>query len=437
MSVDDVLIDLRNGKYDPQLEKLYGIMAVPKQRLRYENAVMEFARQFPHRVDSDISLFSAPGRTEIGGNHTDHQHGCVLAAAVDLDVIAVVSFHNEKIIRVKSKGYDLDEVVLNDTTVCESEKGSSAALIRGIAAQFINEMVNIGGFDAYTTSDILSGSGLSSSAAFEILIGTIIDSRFEGGSSKPIKLAKIGQYAENIYYGKKCGLMDQAVCAAGGLVFIDFHNIEDPMIQKYDADLSEYGYEICITDTRGSHSDLTDEYSAISDEMEQIAEYFGCKHLRDVNESEFERSISDLRKLCSDRAILRVMHFFEENRRAQRESAALKDGNIESFLSLVNQSGISSETLLQNLYSAKRPTEQAIPLAIALSRKILNEKGAVRVHGGGFAGTIQALVPSEDVEHYKSQMEAIFGKDCCYVLHIRKSGGVQVIGNTEKLSEVG
>ena len=431
MNVDDVLTNLRNGKYDSQLEELYGITAVQKQGLRYENALMEFARQFPQRVNSDIALFSAPGRTEIGGNHTDHQHGCVLAAAVDLDVIAVVSFHDEKTIRVKSEGHDIDVVALDETTVCESEKGTSAALIRGIAAQFINEGVNVSGFDAYTTSDILSGSGLSSSAAFEILIGTIINCHCNSGKADPIKLAKIGQYAENVYYGKKCGLMDQAVCAAGGLVFIDFCDPENPVIRKHDADLSEYGYEICVTDTRGSHSDLTEDYSAISEEMEQIAKFFDRKYLRNVNESEFDRSIRELREACSDRAVLRAMHFFEENRRAQRESAAFQDENIEFFLSLVRQSGESSEALLQNLYSVKRPTEQAIPLAIAVSKRTLNGKGAVRVHGGGFAGTIQAIVPTAEIDHYKSQMEALFGKGCCYVLHIRQAGGVQLTTNTE------
>lgn len=431
MNVEDILVNLRNGKYDSQLGELYETSTVQMQRIRYENAIKKFTQQFPQRINSEIAIFSAPGRTEIGGNHTDHQHGCVLAAAVNLDVIAVVSFHDEKTIRVKSEGHDIDVITLDNTAVLDGEKGTSAALIRGITAQFIEMGVDVKGFDAYTTSDILSGSGLSSSAAFEILIGTIINCYCNNGRTDPVKLARIGQYAENVYYGKKCGLMDQAVCAVGGLVFIDFNDPENPVIRKHDADLSEYGYELCITDTRGNHSELTEEYSAISDEMKQIAEYFGCKYLRDVDESEFNRSIPGLRKSCSDRAVLRAMHFFEENRRAQRESAAFQEENVEYFLSLIQQSGDSSEVLLQNLYSVKRPTEQAIPLAIAVSKRILNGKGAVRVHGGGFAGTIQAIVPRMEVERYKSEMEALFGEGCCYVLRFRREGGIQLKTNTE------
>lgn len=431
MNVEDILVNLRNGKYDSQFGELYETSTVQMQRIRYENAIKKFTQQFPQRINSEIAIFSAPGRTEIGGNHTDHQHGCVLAAAVNLDVIAVVSFHDEKTIRVKSEGHDIDLITLDDTAVREGEKGTSAALVRGIAAQFIEMGVDVKGFDAYTTSDILSGSGLSSSAAFEILIGTIINCCCNNGKTDPVKLARIGQYAENVYYGKKCGLMDQAVCAVGGLVFIDFNDPENPVIRKHDADLSEYGYELCITDTKGNHSELTDEYSAISDEMKQIAEYFGCKYLRDVDESEFNRSIPGLRKSCSDRAVLRAMHFFEENRRTQRESAAFQEENVEYFLSLIQQSGDSSEVLLQNLYSVKRPTEQAIPLAIAVSKRILNGKGAVRIHGGGFAGTIQAIVPRMEVERYKSEMKALFGGGCCYVLHFRRTGGIQLKTNTE------
>lgn len=431
MNVEDILKNLRNGKYDTRLESLYGASDIGSQRTRYENAVKSFAQQFPQRINSDIEIFSAPGRTEIGGNHTDHQHGCVLAAAVNLDVIAVVSFHDEKAIRVKSEGYDMDVVTLDDTTVQNGEKGTSAALIRGTAARFIEMGADVKGFDAYTTSNVLSGSGLSSSAAFEVLIGTIINQRFNNGKTESVKIAQIGQYAENIYYGKKCGLMDQAVCAVGGLVFIDFNDTENPVIQKHNADLSEYGYELCITDTKGDHSELTEDYTAISEEMKQVAEHFGCKYLREVDESRFYNSIPELRKSCSDRALLRAMHFFEENRRAQRESAAIGESNFEYFLSLVQQSGDSSQTLLQNLYSVKRPTEQAIPLAIAISKKVLNGKGAVRVHGGGFAGTIQAIVPTKETERYKSAMETLFGKGCCYVLRFRQAGGVQLIPNTE------
>jgi len=431
MHAEEFIKQLYDGVYDLQLKQLYGNQAVEKQKIRYENAVLEFKNQFPQQINSDISVFSAPGRTEIGGNHTDHQHGCVLAAAVNLDVIAVVSFHDDNMICVKSEGYPMDNVCIDNLSVRENEKGTSAALIRGIAAQFSEMGAVIGGFNAYTTSDVVSGSGLSSSAAFEILIGTIINNKYFDKKSDAVRLAQIGQYAENVYYGKKSGLMDQMVSANGGLVFIDFKDTVNPEIQKHSVDLSQFGYEICITDTKGSHSDLTDDYVAVSSEMKQAADYFNCCYLREVAEENFINSIPELRKTCSDRAVLRSLHFFEENRRAYQESVALQEGNMEYFLGLMKKSGSSSANLLQNLYSVNKPTEQAIPLAIAVSKKILNGEGAVRVHGGGFAGTIQAVVPANLVESYKAGMEKLFGKDCCYVLRIRPCGGVELTGAME------
>ena len=370
--------------------------------------------------------FSAPGRTEVSGNHTDHQHGCVLAAAVNLDVIAVVAFHNEGIIRLQSEGYPEDAVDLSHLSMQENEKNSSAALIRGIASRFYEMGVKISGFDAYTTSDVLSGSGLSSSAAFEILIGTIIDSHYNHGKAGAVEIAKIGQYAENAYFGKKSGLMDQMVSSVGGLVSIDFQDTENPTITSFPYDFEASGYCLCVTDTKGSHANLTEDYVAVRSEMESIAAQFGKAFLRDVNENEFYHTIPELRKKCSDRAVMRAAHFFAENKRAVLEAEALTAGNMDSFLGLVRESGESSANLLQNLYACSQPTQQAMPLGIMMSKKILGESGAVRVHGGGFAGTIQAFVPVEKADAYLQEMNRIFGDGSCYILRIRPMGGVEI-----------
>ncbi len=418
---------LDNGIYDSQLKKLYGDSAIEIQKNRYKNAVNEFQKQFPQHKNAEIAIFSAPGRTEIGGNHTDHQHGCVLAAAVNLDVIAIVAFHTERVIKVKSKGYPMDVVSLNDLSVHESEKSTSAALIRGVAAKFAEMGIQIGGFDAYTTSDVLIGSGLSSSAAFEVLIGTIIDSHhYNEGKAGAVEIAKIGQYAENVYFGKKSGLMDQMASSIGGLVSIDFQDTENPKIKSFSYDFEKAGYCLCVTDTKGSHADLTEDYVTIRSEMESIAAQFGKEFLRNVDEHQFYREISQLRKKCSDRAVLRASHFFAENNRAILEANALLEGNIDSFLALVRESGESSANYLQNFYSCRKPMEQAIPLGIMMSKKILGENSAVRVHGGGFAGTIQAFVPMKKVNEYSQEMNCIFGGESCYVLKIRPMGGVEI-----------
>ncbi len=419
---------LDNGIYDLQLKELYGDsnIDIEIQKNRYKNAVNEFQKQFPQHKNAEIAVFSAPGRTEIGGNHTDHQHGCVLAAAVNLDVIAIVAFHSERVIKVKSKGYPMDIVSLNDLSVHEPEKSTSAALIRGVAAKFAEMGVQISGFDAYTTSDVLSGSGLSSSAAFEVLIGTIIDSHYNAGKAGAVEIAKIGQYAENVYFGKKSGLMDQMASSVGGLVSIDFQDTENPKIKSFSYDFEKAGYCLCVTDTKGSHADLTEDYVTIRSEMESIAAQFGKEFLRDVDENQFYREIPQLRKTCSDRAVLRAAHFFAENNRAVLEANALLEGNMDSFLALVRESGESSANYLQNFYSCRKPLEQAIPLGVMMSKKILRENGAVRVHGGGFAGTIQAFVPTERVNEYSREMNRIFGDGSCYILKIRPMGGVEI-----------
>lgn len=424
MNKETMVNKLCSGNFDFILKTLYGESAVERQRNRYISAIEKFSEIFPER--DDIKIYSAPGRTEIGGNHTDHQHGCVLAAAVDLDVIAVVAFHNEGVIRLKSAGHSPNHVNLSDLSVQKKEMGSSSALIRGIASRFHEMGVQISGFDAYTTSDVLSGSGLSSSAAFEVLVGTIIDSHYNHGKAGAVEIAKIGQYAENVYFGKKSGLMDQMVSSVGGLVSIDFHDTENPEIKSFPYDFEASGYCLCVTDTKGSHANLTDDYVAVRSEMESIAVQFGKAFLRDVNENEFYSTIPKLREKCSDRAVMRAAHFFAENRRAVLEANALSEGNMNYFLELVRQSGESSANLLQNLYSCSQPTEQAISIGIMLSKSILGRNGTVRVHGGGFAGTIQAFVPVEKVNEYSQEMNRIFGDRSCYILRIRPVGSIEI-----------
>ncbi len=316
-------------------------------------------------------------------------------------------------------------ISLDDLNVKE-KKDTSAEIIRGIAAKFMELGAQIGGFDMYCTSDVLIGSGISSSAAFEILACTIIDSYYNGNKSDTVEIAKKGQYAENIYFGKKSGLMDQVVSSVGGLVFIDLHDTENPEIKNLQFDFEKSGYCLCITDTKGSHSGLTDDYAAVRAEMESVAEYFGKEYLRDVNENDFYSNIAKIRERCGDRAILRTAHFFNENIRAKQEYTALTDENMEYFFELVRQSGDSSANLLQNLYSVSDPHAQAIPIGIMLSKHILGGKGAVRVHGGGFAGTIQAFVPISMVQKYAGEMNRIYGENSCYILSIRPVGGIEI-----------
>ena len=427
MKITELIQHINNGGIDEELRVLYGsdekVLAV--QRDRYLRAIEGFRKSFPDR--EDIRLYSAPGRSEIGGNHTDHQHGCALAAAVNLDAVAVVAFHEEGVIRVQSEGYGMSAVDLSDLSVHEEEKGKSIGIIRGIAARFDEMGVKIGGFDAYSVSDVLSGSGLSSSAAFETLIGTILDVHYNSCKAGEIEIAKIGQYAENVYFGKGSGLLDQMICSVGGFVFIDFNDTENPKVEKHSFDFDAAGYNLCITDTKGSHSDLTDDYVAVPSEMKSVAAYFGKNVLREVDEKEFFAAIPDLHGKVNDRAILRAIHFFGENSRAILEADALERGDLERFFTLYRQSAASSANLLQNLYSTSKPTEQGIPLAIAVSRLVLGEYGAVRVHGGGFAGTIQAFVPMDKTADYAEKMNALFGEGSCYVLRIRPVGGIEII----------
>lgn len=424
MKINECLKRISNGCLDSLFAELYTSENVDFQKKRYINAVEKFSELYPER--DDIHIYSASGRTEITGNHTDHQHGCVIAGAVNLDTIGIASFHNENTVRIQSEGYDEISVALNDLGIHEN-KNNSSEIVRGICAKFAGMGVKINGFDMYTTSDVLSGSGISSSASFETLVATAINCFYNNGQADAVEIAKIGQFAENVYFGKKSGLMDQLVCSVGGFVFIDFKDIENPYIEKVNADLSETGYKLIITDTKGSHSDLTDDYVTVRSEMESVAKYFGKNVLREVDEKIFWESIPDIRKKISDRSVLRAVHFFDDSRRAEEEKNALSENRFEDFIRLVNDSGNSSMNLLQNLYSCKNPCEQAIPLAIMAGKRILNGRGAVRVHGGGFAGTVQSFVPCELVNSYITEMNRIFGDNSCSVLTIRPVGSIEII----------
>jgi len=421
MKIADFLNNLKTGKYDSSFSALYGSEAVDCQKNRFKMAVDEFEKIFPGK--DEIEVFSAPGRTEVGGNHTDHQLGCVLAAAVDVDVIAIVSFNESGIMNVFSEGYRPISVECDSLDLREGESGS-AALVRGVAARFAEYGVKVSGFDMYTTSDVIAGSGISSSAAYETLLGTVIDKHYNDGKLGAVEIAKIGQYAENVYFGKQCGLMDQTVSSVGGFVFIDFEDNKNPVIESCEVDFDALGYDLFITDTKGSHADLTDEYVAVRTEMNEIAKFFGKDVMRQVDAQEFWGNIPQLRENCSDRAILRAMHFLDENLRPKTEFEALKNGDVATFLRAVNESGNSSEKLLQNIYANKKPLEQAVNLGLAVSRKVLGDEGAVRVHGGGFAGTIQAFVPKALSEEYKKMLDGVFGEGSCRCMRIRPVGGI-------------
>ena len=396
---------LAGATYDDVLAKNYKKEDVELQKRRYTNLAVKFEEYFGN--DREVEVYSAPGRTEVCGNHTDHNHGCVLAASVNLDAVAVVSKNSNNIVRVKSEGYKIDAVDLAELGVMPAERGKSESLIRGVCAAFKNRGYVIGGFDAATVSDVLSGSGLSSSAAFEVLIGTILNHLFNDGKISAVEIAQIAQFAENEYFGKPCGLMDQMACSVGGFVMIDFNDPSKPVIEKLDFDFGACDHALCIVDTGGDHSDLTDEYAAVRGEMEAVAAKFGKGVLRDVDRAEFEKNISVIRDVAGDRAVLRAMHFYNENVRVEKQSKALKAGNFEAFKALVVESGFSSYMYNQNVYTCRAPENQPVSVALAICQDVLNGKGAWRVHGGGFGGTMQAFVPNDYVTTYKSKIEAV------------------------------
>ena len=369
--------------------------------------------------------FSAPGRTEIGGNHTDHQRGRVLAAAVNLDTQAAVRINGANTIRILSKGYPMSTVELSQLTPREAEINTTPALIRGVAARFAELGCPVAGFDAYCESTVLPGSGLSSSAAYEVLIGTIINHLFFDGRVSQPEIAQIGQYAENVFFGKPCGLMDQTASAVGNLVTIDFFDKEHPVITPVAFDFAACGHALCIIDSRASHADLTDEYAAIPGEIKKVCAHFGREVLTQIDEAEFYAAIPALRQSCGDRAVMRCIHFYQENARVPRQVAALQAGDFDEFLRLIGQSGRSSWMYLQNVIPAGYKAHQDVAVSLALCEHYLQGRGAFRVHGGGFAGTVQAFVPFDLLDSFRAGINAALGEGACHVLSIRPQGGVE------------
>ena len=397
-----------------------------EEAARYTALLYDYVRYFG-KNGAEPAFFSSPGRTEIIGNHTDHNSGLVLAAAVTLDTLAAAAPTDDGIITLYSAGYAKPFIVdTRDLDKKDEEKNTTFALIRGVCRKLKNMGYTIGGFNAAVTSRVLGGSGLSSSAAFENLISTSIDSYYNENRAGAVEIAKIGQFAENVYFGKNSGLMDQLVSSVGGFVFIDFADVDDPAIEKVDFDLESAGCKLIITDTKGSHCDLTADYDAVRSEMEAVAEYFGKSFLRETDEAQFWEKMPDIRRKTSDRAVMRAAHFFADSRRAGAEKQALAEGDFGRFLALVNESGDSSMDLLQNLYSVRKPTNQEIPLAIMAGKRILGGRGAIRVHGGGFAGTIQAFVPDDLADAYQAEMDRIFGENSCYIMTVRPVGGIEI-----------
>ena len=407
------------GKYDETLAFLYGSTAVLQQRRRYLALLARFEREFGPR---GVALISAPGRSEIGGNHTDHQRGRVIAAAASLDMVAAVAENDTGTVRIRSAGHRMITLRTEALSKRAAEQGRSIALVRGVLARMRKYGVQTGGFDAVIHSEVPRGAGLSSSAAFVILIGSAVNQLYAGGRFSPVELAKIGKYAENEYFGKPSGLLDQLACACGGFVALDFQDEEAPAVERIECDFSRLGLAVMIQNAGGSHAGLTDEYAAVTEEMRQVAACFSKEVLSEVSEQAFFSRLSALRRTVSDRALLRAIHFFEENGRVSEQAAALRAGDAERFCALVRASGRSSFMQLQNVCPAN-PKERSLALALALSERILQGQGAVRVHGGGFAGTVQAFVPETLAQTYRREMERVFGAHSCYRLNIRPAGG--------------
>lgn len=412
------------SKSHDKMADIYGKGNEKMQIERYLKAVDSFTELYGEK--DNLMIFSAPGRTEICGNHTDHNLGKVVAGSVNLDVIAVVSVDNSDIIEIKSEGYPVDCISLNDLAVKDEEVNTSSSLIRGVAYRFSELGYKIGGFKAYTTSNVLKGSGLSSSAAYEVLIGTILNGAYNDTKVSAVEIAKIAQFAENVYFKKPCGLMDQMASSVGGIISIDFADENNPVVEKIDFDFSSTGYALCILDTGGNHADLTNEYASIPYEMKKVAKYFGKNVLREVNKEEIISNIQPIREKLGDRAVLRALHFLDENENVDNLSQSLKNNDFDTFLKVNKKSGNSSFRFLQNVYANINPQEQGISLAIYIAESILKDKGAYRVHGGGFGGTTQNFVPEDMVSEFKEKTEQVFGKGKCHILNIRKYGGIKV-----------
>lgn len=425
MKTTQLINFIENKKADSELIRIYGAESLEVQRKRYLDAVNEFYNIYG---EVDACIFSVPGRSELSGNHTDHNHGKVMAGSIDLDIIAVASKTDDGVIRIKSQGFP-EDVVDTETykTPNDADYFKSCALIAGMSRAFENAGAKTGGYCAYTTSNVFKGSGLSSSAAFEVMVGNILNHFYNDGEVDNVEIAKMAQYAENVFFGKPCGLMDQMACAVGGFVYIDFEDTKNPVIEKIPFDLSGAGYALCIVNTGGNHADLNDDYASVPYEMKCVAKYFGKEYLRQLDKETVLANVEKLREATGDRAILRAIHFFNENDRVTTQADALRNGDVEKFLSYVIKSGNSSFMYLQNVFTTKNVGEQGLSLALAITDSTLGGKDcAYRVHGGGFAGTIQAFVKFELVEDYRKAIDSAFGKGACHVLKIRPYGAIQV-----------
>ena len=409
---------------EQSLARLYTPERLPAQLERCRGVLAGLKETFGPCAQA--AVFSAPGRTEICGNHTDHQHGLVLAGSIDLDVIAAVAPNGENVIRIQSEGFPMDTVELDSLEPREGERNTSAAIIRGVAAWFKSQGCRLEGFDAYTTSTVFKGSGLSSSAAFEVLLGNIFNELFFDGQCSPARIAQTGQYAENVFFGKPSGLLDQMASSVGGMVTIDFQDNASPVVERLDFDFSSAGHALCIIDSGADHADLTGEYAAVPQELKEVCAYFGKSVLREVSEADFFAALPEVRRKAGDRAVLRAIHVYEENNRVKGQAEALKRGDFDTFLQLVKSSGLSSWRFLQNIVPAGYTHHQEVALALALCERLLEGRGACRVHGGGFAGTIQAFVPLDMLVRFQTEMERVLGAKSCHVLTIRPVGGIRL-----------
>lgn len=425
METRRIISEIENGNYDNLFLDIYvDEDKISYQKQRYVNAIESYIEEFG---EDDVEIYSAPGRSEVGGNHTDHQHGEILAASINLDAIGIVKKTDDMKVSILSKGYTLTTISLENLDMQEEEKETTIALIKGVVAGLANRGYKIGGFKAYITSDVLIGAGLSSSAAYETLIGNIVSGLYNNMSVSAEEIAIIGQFAENVYFGKPCGLMDQMACSVGNVVHVDFADINNPKVEKVTFDLNKYGYSLCITDTKGSHADLTADYAAVPEEMKKVAAFFGKEVLLGLTVDDILENIVKVREQVGDRGVLRALHFIRENERVQKEVSYLSDEDIEGFLKTVAASGNSSYKYLQNVYSNADVQHQNVSLALAISEDFLGDNGVSRVHGGGFAGTIQAFVKNDIVIEYQKIMDKVFGQGACSVLKIRKYGGMKVL----------
>ena len=415
--------ELSDGVHAARLASLYccSPAETASEAARYTAVLDRLEKTFGSHAEA--GLYSAPGRTEIGGNHTDHQHGRVLAGSVNIDMIAAAAPNDKNQLRVQSEGYDLCVIDLNDLEARKEEENTTAALLRGECAAFTQRGAKLAGLDVYISSNVPKGSGVSSSAAFEVLIGVILNDCFMTEKVSPIAIAQIGQWAENVYFGKPCGLMDQMASSVGNIITIDFASPAKPVVEPVAVDFSKAGLALCILDSGADHADLTDEYAAIPAECRAVAAVCGGEVLRDVPFETFLAKLPECRRQCGDRAVLRAFHVYADNDRVAKQVAALHDGDFGTFLSLVNESGCSSWEYLQNVIPAGYKEHQEVGVTIAAAKHLLGDKGAVRVHGGGFAGTVQAFVPVEMLDEFKAGMETILGEGRCHVLSIRPEGG--------------